>query len=200
MIKAVVFDLGEVLSSPPSLLPLLAQHMGTTPEVLAEHYWKGRVEYDAGAPNRGYWGPLLAAVGAEADDELIDELAYLDADTWANLRPAAWQLLRECRQAGRVVAVLSNSPHAMQKAVDKANWRADVDHLYVSATLGAIKPDAAIYERVVADLELEPGEIAFIDDKQANVDGALAVGWHAHLWVSDADTRAWLETLGVLRP
>ena len=52
----------------------------------------------------------------------------------------------------------------------------------------------------MADLELEPGEIAFIDDKQANVDGALAVGWHAHLWVSDADTRAWLETLGVLRP
>lgn len=200
MIKAVVFDLGEVLSSPPSLLPLLAERMGTTPESLGQHYWKGRVEYDGGAPDRDYWGPLFTAVGAEADDDLIAEIAHLDAGTWSDLRPAAWQLLRDCRRAGAIVAVLSNSPRAMQEAADSTAWRADVDHLYVSATIGAMKPEPEIYRRVTADLGVEPGEIAFIDDKQANVDGALAVGWQAHLWIDDDDTRAWLESLGVLAP
>ncbi|MBB1510311.1 HAD family phosphatase [Tessaracoccus sp. MC1756] len=199
MIKAVVFDLGEVLSSPPSLLPVLAGRVGTTPELLKEHYWTGRAEYDAGAPDGDYWGPLLTAVGHEVHDaDLIAEIAHLDADIWANLRPAAWQLLRDCRQAGVTVAVLSNSPHAMQLAADGAIWRADVDHLYVSASLGAVKPQPAIYERVTSDLGLAPGEIAFIDDKQANVDGALSVGWQAHRWVDDHDTRAWLTALGVL--
>lgn len=199
MIKAVVFDLGEVLSSPPSLLPLLAERMGVTPELLNQHYWTGRADYDAGIPIRDYWGPVLEGVGlTEFDDDFVADIAHLDADTWSNLRPAAWQLLRDCRAAGRTVAVLSNSPREMQVAADGAPWRADVDHLYVSAVLGAVKPQPEIYQRVQDELKVEPHEIAFTDDKQANVDGALAVGWQAHLWISDDDTRSWLEALGVL--
>ncbi|MDO5677779.1 MAG: HAD family phosphatase [Propionibacteriaceae bacterium] len=200
MIKAVVFDLGEVLSSPPSLLPELAERIGTSEELLKEHYWTGRVEYDSGVPDRHYWGPLLSALGVSYDDALLAELAYLDADIWSYLRPAAWQLLRDCRAAGVTVAVLSNSPHAMQQAADKAVWRADVDHLYISATLGAIKPQPEIYLGAQAELGLKPEEIAFIDDKPANVKAAQALGWHGHVWVSDHDTRRWLEELGVLSP
>ena len=199
MIKAVVFDLGEVLSSPPSLLPELSERIGVPKDEIKEHYWKGRVEYDAGSPERAYWGPLLDAVGADSsDEELIADLAHLDADIWSNLRPAAWQLLRDCRAAGVTVAVLSNSPRAMQTAADKAPWRADVDHLYVSATLGAIKPQPEIFERVQADLAVAPGEIGFTDDKPANVEAAESLGWHGHVWQSDEETRAWLESLGVL--
>lgn len=199
MIKAVVFDLGEVLSSPPSLLPELSERIGVPKDEIKEHYWKGRVEYDAGSPERAYWGPLLDAVGADSsDEELIADLAHLDAGIWSNLRPAAWQLLRDVRGAGVTVAVLSNSPRAMQQAADKAVWRADVDHLYVSATLGAIKPQPEIFQRVQHDLALPSERIAFIDDKPANVDAAVALGWHGHVWSNDADTRAWLEGLGVL--
>lgn len=198
MIKAVVFDLGEVLSSPPSLLPALAAHIGTTEEELRQHYWTGRPEYDAGAPDANYWGPLLEALGSDHDAHLIAELAYLDADIWSNLRPSAWQLLRDCRGAGVVVAILSNSPHAMQAAAEETVWRADVDHLYISATLGAMKPQPEMYARVQTDLGLDPGEIAFIDDKPANVEAALSAGWFAHVWESDSNTRTWLESLGVL--
>ncbi len=198
MIKAVVFDLGEVLSSPPSLLPELAKRIGAPEAAVQEHYWTGRVAYDAGSPERAYWGPLLDAVGVAWDDGLVADLAHLDADIWSDLRPTAWQLLRDCRAAGVTVAVLSNSPRAMQTAADKAPWRADVDHLYVSATLGAIKPQPEIFERVQADLAVAPGEIAFTDDKPANVEAAESLGWHGHVWQSDEETRAWLESLGVL--
>ena len=198
MIRAVVFDLGEVLSSPPSLLPTLAARAGVGVDLLERNYWAGRPAYDAGGSETDYWGRLLAAVGVEPDDALCADLARLDSGVWADLRPTAWQLLRDCRAAGAVVAVLSNSPHAMQRAADAADWRVDVDHLFISATLGLMKPDPAIYRAVATRLGLEGPAIAFVDDKQANVDGALTVGWRAHLWTGDDDTRAWLTTIGVL--
>ncbi len=198
MIKAVVFDLGEVLASPPSLLPTLAQRMGTTADRLAEHYWNGRPAYDAGAAPEQYWGPVVAEAGGHPDEELTADLARMDAALWSEIRPTAWQLLRDCRNAGVVVAVLSNAPHAMQGAADASPWRSDLDHLFVSATMGLVKPDPMIHTTVSDELGLAGPQIAFIDDKQLNVDGALSVGWQAHLWVDDADTRAWLEELGVL--
>ncbi|MEO7589506.1 MAG: HAD family phosphatase [Arachnia sp.] len=197
MITAVVFDLGGVLASPPSLLPTLAARMGATAQRVAEHYWTGRAAYDAGGSAEGYWGTLVAASGGSAGSD-PDELALLDASVWSELRPSAWQVLRDCRAAGVIVAILSNSPHAMQSVADRSEWRSDVDHLFVSATLGMMKPDPPIYRAVEVALDLSGERIAFIDDKQANVDGALALGWQAHLWTDDADTRAWLVGLGVL--
>ena len=198
MIKAVIFDLGEVLSSPPSLLPTLAERLGTTEEWLAANYWIGRDAYDAGDSTEQYWGRLAAAAGVPGQKELFDELALLDASIWSELRPAARQLLRDCREAGVTVAILSNAPHAMQAIADEADWRHYLDRLFISATLGLMKPDPAIYGAVAEQLDLPGRRIAFIDDKQTNVDGALAAGWEAHLWVDDADTRAWLVGLDVL--
>lgn len=198
MIRAVVFDLGEVLASPPSLLETIAERIGVTPEAAGARYWVGRAEYDAGASDEDYWGAFLDGVGVAAAPGLIEAVAALDAGLWAELRPAAAQLLRDCRAAGVSVAVLSNAPHSMEVAAQAAPWRADIDHLFVSATLGVVKPDPRIYRHAAAELGLDGPEIAFVDDRQENVDGALEAGWRAHLWTGDDDTRAWLEALGVL--
>lgn len=199
MIHAVVFDLGEVLSSAPTLADELGARLGVAAERVAEQYWIGRAPYDAGGSAEEYWTGLLERLGLRPDDRLAHELALLDAGVWARLRPTAHALLRDCRAAGVAVAVLSNSPHAMQTVGDAAPWRPDVDHLFVSATLGLMKPDIAIYREAAARLGLPGGRIAFIDDRPPNVDGALAAGWCAHLFVDDADSRRWLESLGVLR-
>lgn len=172
--------------------------MGTTADRLAAHYWRDRADYDAGIPAQQYWAPIVAATGGSGDAQLFNDLALLDARIWSGIRPSAWQLLRDCRGAGVTVVILSNSPHAMQTVADGAPWRVDTDHVFISASMGLVKPDAAIYRAVAGRLGLDGDEIAFIDDKQVNVDGALALGWQAHLWVSDDDTRAWLLGLGVL--
>ena len=198
MITAVIFDLGEVLASPPDLLPTLAARIGTTVDQLNEVYWNDRDAYDAGASATQYWAPIFAAVGGRADGDGFQELAELDAQTWSEIRPSAWQLLRDCRAAGATVVVLSNSPHAMQTAADRATWRPDVDHLFISATMSLMKPSPGIYTAVAGELKVPGPQIAFIDDKQENVDGARDAGWHAHLWTDDADTRSWLVELGVL--
>ena len=61
------------------------------------------------------------------------------------------------------------------------------DKVFYSATIGFRKPEEGFYKRVMDGLNL-PGEyIWFWDDTQRNVDGAIACGWHAELYVSFED-------------
>ncbi|WP_283147982.1 HAD family hydrolase [Silvimonas soli] len=74
--------------------------------------------------------------------------------------------------------------------------------IVVSGRLGLIKPDAAIYHemfrRIARDLpDLQPQELVFIDDNQANARAASALGWHGIHHTSAAATEAALRTLGV---
>ena len=69
---------------------------------------------------------------------------------------------------------------------------------YLSFELGIVKPDAEIFEHVVADLGCAPGEIVYFDDNQVNVDAALGVGLDAALAGGPLDCRSWLMERGIL--
>lgn len=78
-----------------------------------------------------------------------------------------------------------------------------LDHHFTSFTLGVMKPDPAIYEKVEAATGVEPRRIAFFDDLPANVETARLRGWQAHLVERSPDPvsqiRAVLTALNVLR-
>lgn len=195
MFDAVVFDFGMVLSSPPTLFPALGKLFGVPADTVARHYEQGRHAWDAGGPASDYWAGLMKLLGVEPTPELMSAALDTDLAAWLRIRDDAWALLRDCRAAGHRVAVLSNAPNEMAVALETAPWRADVDDLFVSAPLGLIKPEPAIYAHVAERL----GErLAFVDDRAPNVEAARAAGWETHLWVDDAHTRAWLTGIGVL--
>lgn len=198
MIRAVVFDLGGVLASGEGVTSEPARLLGVPEEAFAELYWSLRTDYDAGFSDAEYWGPLLTGLGKPAAVETIQQLAKLDADLWLRLLPDARRLVADVRAAGSTVAVLSNAPFNLDNALVEADLADEVDHCFVSAAMGVAKPDRAAYARVTEVLEVEPGEIAFLDDKQHNVEGAERAGWVAHVWTSVTDGRAWLTSIGVL--
>ena len=53
-----------------------------------------------------------------------------------------------------------------------------------------LKPSREIFDAAAAEIGLPPEEILFIDDSQTNVDGALAAGWQAGLYVQGTDLGA----------
>lgn len=198
MVRAVVFDLGKVLASGEGVIEEPSNLLNVDEDDFAALYWAGRLAYDEGATDREYWGTILEGLGLPAPSETIQHLAALDVTLWLQLRPAAHQLLIDCRAAGRLVAVLSNSPFSIDSGLLGAPFADDVDAWFMSAAMGVTKPHPAAYYRVTEVLDLDPGDIAFIDDRSENVEGAKAVGWQAHLWESDADSRAWLVEIGAL--
>ena len=54
---------------------------------------------------------------------------------------------------------------------------------FISADMKLMKPSRAFYEEVVRRLGVPAGEIVFVDDSPANVEGARAVGIDARLYV-----------------
>lgn len=199
MIRCVAFDFGQVLSSPSDLFTGAATLLGVSPSDYEALYWKDRVAYDCGGTDSAYWTPILTALGKPATPEMVRRLAAFDAQTWVDgVRDEALDLMRDVREAGRLVAVVSNAPFALDMAFAQAPYADLADYWFVSASMNVVKPNPATYFRVEEVTELAADEIAFIDDRPRNVDGARAQGWQAHLWVDDADTRAWLTSLGVL--
>ncbi len=200
MIRTVVFDFGQVLASGTGVIEEASALLDVPPDDYARVYWAGRTAYDAGASDADYWTPVLAALGKPTTPEMVDRLARLDAQLWAVMRPEARALLRDVRAFGRTVAVLSNAPFSVDLAFADADYAQDADLWFVSASMGIVKPNPAIYTRVEEGTQTDPEEIAFIDDNALNVAAALRAGWKAHLWVSDADSRAWLVGIGALPP
>ncbi len=199
VIRCVVFDFGQVLSSPAALYTAPAARLGVDPAAFEAAYWTGRVAYDRGGTDAAYWTPLLESLGRRPSPELVRELAHLDAQLWVEgVRPEALRIVADVRAAGRLVAILSNAPFSLDLAFVDAPYADAADYWFVSASMGVTKPDAPVFVRVEEVLELPPDEIAFVDDRPANVHAAREAGWQAHLFVDDADMRAWLRGLGVL--
>lgn len=193
----VIFDVGGVLAGLTDQFERAAAVLGSTPEEVGEVYWD-RLAYDLGCPDLEYWGRLAGALGVELDADRADLLGRQDAESWCRIRPEAGAVLADLRDAGVRVALLSNAPTQMGRRLAEAHWRDLYDFAVVSADHALVKPDPAIYQLTQTLLGEPASDLHFIDDRQANVDAARDAGWDAHLWVSDADTRAWLTGLGLL--
>jgi 2-haloacid dehalogenase len=70
--------------------------------------------------------------------------------------------------------------------------------IVVSGEEKLLKPDPALYYRALHRFGLKPEAALFIDDREINVEGALAVGMEAHLFTSAEDLRERLAAEGLL--
>ena len=58
------------------------------------------------------------------------------------------------------------------------------DAVTLSFEVKALKPARVVYEDILAKLMADPGECAYVDDLQENVDAALDIGMHAFRYTS----------------
>jgi putative hydrolase of the HAD superfamily len=77
-------------------------------------------------------------------------------------------------------AMLSNAWPDLRGVIENT-WKFDdaFDLMVISAEVGMVKPDARIYQHILAELQVEPAASIFLDDFIENVEGARAVGMHA---------------------
>ncbi len=190
----IVLDLGGVLAWPADLYTGPAALLGVDPAAYEAAYWgPHRVGLDRGEPPEDYYGPLLAAVGVAPTPELVDHLAHYDMALWCRFRASAVAMLETLAGWEQRLVILSNAPAALRPAAQASDWYPLVDRLFISGELGLVKPDPQIYRLITDELGVAPSDIAFIDDRPANVAGAAGFGWQAHLWRDDADSLDWLR-------
>lgn len=125
---------------------------------------------------------LLQRIGRWIDGSGVDATPqqvaqhWLDNDFHPNTRLIE-TVARLARQ-GYTQAILTNADaHRADWVERQLPHFPGIDHLFASARLGHAKPDPKAFEKVLEALELEAGEVLFIDDSSANVNAAGAMGF-----------------------
>jgi 2-haloacid dehalogenase len=107
-------------------------------------------------------------------------------------------ILASLREQGYTLAVLSNwssETHArVYKQFEFLHW---FDEVIISAEVGLIKPDPAIFDLLLGRLGRQAGECIFIDDTRTNVQAAQLHGLQAIHFSSPEQLRAELAERGV---
>jgi putative hydrolase of the HAD superfamily len=196
MIKAVIFDFGNVLFDlnfdvfNANFSALLDEDVSQGfPPSLA----KTINEYDAGniSTETFIWRFQHYKQGE------LDPLSIINC--WNSLLdqfPAhRWQFLEELSST-RKLYILSNINelhlNTVYKHISKVHGRVDFETKYFDAVfyshlIHKIKPHQEVYQFVQEGLELKGEEILFIDDRLENVEGAKKLGWKAFLHNPELD-------------
>ncbi|MFB4282728.1 MULTISPECIES: HAD family hydrolase [unclassified Nonomuraea] len=109
---------------------------------------------------------------------------------------AMYDMLRDVRQSGLKTCLLSNS---WSNTYPRDDWEELFDAVVISGEVGMRKPEPRIFHHALGQIGLAGEECVFVDDIEANIVAAQALGI-AGIHHRDADTTiAELETLLRLR-
>jgi putative hydrolase of the HAD superfamily len=110
------------------------------------------------------------------DEDSPDELWTTPFERLAKLRVGTVRLVESLRRQGYRVYLFSNTslPHA--RFTKRVGWDRPFDGLLTSCELRSMKPSPTAYERALASIDARPSQVAFVDDKEGNVQGAKEVG------------------------
>jgi len=181
-IRALIFDFGGVLVRTESQEPRekLAKQVDLSRQELYDAVFncrESRLAQLGRMSSEERWQRIGQALGLHSPEEL---LAFrrefytgdvLDAKLVSYIR----------RMRGRYkTALLSNASAEFAELLHTKFGLDDCfDVIIISALVGMMKPDPAIYYLVLERLQVAPHEAVFVDDMLENVEGAAAVGLHA---------------------
>ncbi len=182
-LKAVIFDYGKVLCAwpEPQGYRELSRIVGSDGRPLEEGYWRFRDAYDRGRiDGPAFWRLVADAAGIEVSSDQIERLIAHDSSLWLNMNQAVLEWARILKDRGFKTAVLSNMPIEVGKFLRRTgDWWSRFTYVCFSAEVGLAKPDASIFHLCLDKLQAAPQDALFIDDVEANVTAARALGLHA---------------------
>ena len=186
----VVFDIGGVLIdwNPRYLYRKLFAEDTTAMEEFLDAVctpdWN--LQQDAGRPWKEAVDDLSARYPEKA--ELIAAYDLNWDEMVSGPIPGTADLLWELKRRGTPVYCITNfSVDKLNRARERFEELNAFDGIVISGEVRLLKPDAAIYRRLLDQHDLRAEDTLFIDDVEHNVEGARAVGMHA-VRFTDADT------------
>jgi putative hydrolase of the HAD superfamily len=195
-IKAVAFDIGGVLEDAPPLG--------------VDQRWEQRLGLEPGEMAARLDGIFeAAAVGAITEaqlNRLVGDALELDQVQLGQLMASVWdqylgtlnvelaEYFGGLRPAYRTGIISNSCVGAREREQDRYRMAERADVLIYSHEVGFTKPDPRIYQLAWQRLGVQPHELIFLDDVQRNVAAARALGIHAILYTSTAQSIADIQS------
>ena len=198
--RTAIFDYGEVISLTPSAADrdVIAGLAGAGRD--SEPFWRAyfahRDGLDQGSAGvAAYWQAIAADVGASWDDARVHELGAADFRRWLSINPGTVEVLADLKAGHTRLALLSNAGPDFGSYFRRGPLSDFFAACYVSGELHLLKPYPEIYQHVLDDLGICAAGAVFIDNREANVRGAEALGITSHLFTDVTALRAFLTSL-----
>ena len=197
-IKLIAFDLGNVMVDVQEM-PVarhLAEMCGKTPEEVFDvvfspakkaFFESGRQSWEDHAAN------AISQLGLPMDEPELKRI-YKTV------------LVRDEQVIGIVAETSDLIDTTIASNTSQPHWEWVQDELpfapkfkvpLLSHLVGAMKPDPAFFQPLFDQTGLSPSEVAFFDDREDNIEGALAIGIRAFRFTSADQMLSDLRTCGV---
>lgn len=191
---AIVFDLGKVLVDFDYTIAArkVAARSDQAPRQLADFLSTSPaiVQYERGEiTRREFFERVRDAVGFRGT---LEEFGGFFADIFTEIPPMI-ALHAELRRRRFPTYIFSNTNDlAVEHIAKNFPFFKHFDGYVYSYKIGAMKPDAKIYEAMEALCGRRGAEIIYLDDRAENVAAGKARGWNAFLHETPEKTRGFL--------
>lgn len=201
-VSACVFDFGGVmtLATMPDKVRTTLDRLGVEWRVVTEGYAKFRRQLDG---NFISFDDMYDLIFADNDIELgeadKEELIEADISSFHPCNDETLALMRNLKERGYKIGILTNMPTAFVPSFKNyyKDFIALADAMVISGEEKMYKPQRRIYRLMTKRLNVEPGEICFFDDVEANCESARSCGWKAIRFIDAARAMSEFEGLGV---
>ena len=180
-IRAVIWDLGGVIVRTEDRAPrdALAERLGVTRGYLSGLVFGQDGDYRAQLGQiqaEEQWGNAARKLGIPPEEMPAFIKQFFAGDS---LDSKLVDYIRGLKR-NYTTALLSNALSDLRELVTQV-WRIEdaFHHVVISAEVGLMKPDAAIYELALEKIGCAPQEALFVDDVEENVLAAQEVGMQA---------------------
>ena len=200
-ITTVIFDYGRVISvvpTPQDFEPL-RKAIGVDLAAFKETYWRYRDAYDLDDLDAAaYWQEFGRDVGRNFSPAQIHKLAALDCQIWGRPNPVMVEWVRLLRGKGLKTAVISNISRNVGDYLRRSSrWIGFMNQVTFSGELKLLKPDPAIFHACLEGLGEPAAQALFIDDLEANITAAQALGINGIVFHSVDQLKTALEPYGL---
>jgi HAD superfamily hydrolase (TIGR01509 family) len=194
--SVIVFDLGKVLVDFDYSIAIsrIANRSTRSPTEVEQFFFHSPLllDYESGRlTRREFFDQARQAISFRGT---MEEFGNFFADIFTEIPPVI-ELHAELRQRGFKTYIFSNTNDLAVEHI-RRNFRSfgNFDGYIYSYEVGAMKPEAKIYEALELLARRRRSKIIYLDDRPENVAGGLARGWRAFLHETPEKTRAVLES------
>lgn len=196
MIKAIIFDIGGVITK-PGLVSKLLNHYSEKLKIPRKNI-ESVVRHNIVLAQRGKitFSDLITKVAKHLKIKNIERLKKI-ALGLNRLDKKSAETIKKLKRKYKLYALTNHIDDWLEYEKKKFKLNTYFDRIFTSYEMGMIKPNIKIYKRVLKELKLEPSEVIFVDNQRTNIGGAKDAGMHAILFRSTDQLKEDLIELGV---
>jgi epoxide hydrolase-like predicted phosphatase len=130
----------------------------------------------------------------DSSKEVIQE----QVDSYLVLNTELLTTIQELKDEGYRIALLTNANASFfeRKLYPKyPDFKEIFNEIIISSEIGITKPNTAIYRYALERIGADPEESVFIDDRKINVESAISIGMHGHVYTHTESFKKFLTTL-----